>query len=154
MHPPDGFPRVQSVRHHGACCCARASAMGPCATMGQNVLASQERAAHQAVQLLEGMEYGACLGGHPAAPVWCSNSPVPFWGWDVGRDIDHQPNGDLVEEREVIGARVAALIDARFPALRVLREDQINCAVTRGVEGPPAHNIIEMVRGARRAAKF
>ena len=109
--------------------------------MDQNVLASQERAAHQAVQLLESREYGACLGGHPAAPAWCSNSPVPFWGWDIGRDIDNQPNGDLVEEREVIGARVAALIDARFPALRVLREDLINCAVTRGVECPPAHNI-------------
>ena len=45
-------------------------------------------------------------------------------------------------------------IDARFPAVRVLREDQVSCAVARAVVGPPAQIIIELVRGARPAAKF
>jgi len=121
--------------------------MGPCATMDQNVLASQERAAHQAVQLLEGREYGACLGGHPAAPMWCSNLPVPFWGWDAGRDVDHQPNGDLVEEREVIGACVAALIDARFPALRVLSNQLCGDTGCRRPAGTQHHR-----NGQRREA--
>ena len=74
--------------------------------MDQHVFASEERVGHQAVEPLEGRQYRAFaeIGGHEAAPMWCATFPVPVRGWDVNTDIDHQRDGDLVEEREVIGA--------------------------------------------------
>ena len=87
--------------------------------------------------------------------MWRNTLPVPVRGWDVGRDVDHEADGDLAEELEVVGAYVAALIDVHFPAVPVLRrEDQVSCAVTLAVVGPPAQSIIELVRGARLVAKF
>ena len=80
---------------------------------------------------------GRVSGATPRHQCGASTRPCHSGAGMLAETLATNPHGDLVEEREVIGARVAALIDARFPALRVLREDQINCAVTRGVEGPP-----------------
>ena len=80
---------------------------------------------------------------------------MPIGGLDVGRDVFHEADGDLVEELEVVGAYVAPLIDVHFPAVHVLRlEDQVNCDVTLAVVGPPSQIIVELVRGARPAAKL